>query len=284
MTETTRTPRSGPSAREGERGDSPYFSVAIAKETTLSDLLTHLYVLVPVFDNQKHYLVGDDEMEKLLAKGEGWLGHRPENEEIARRYLKFRPSLFRQALDRLAAEEQPVEESQDRPVDQVEETLERPTSLNEQRIGSVMAAIRASGAAKVLRVIAGKRLALGRLTVVDATNVQPEARKPFVELVRQYHCLPEAIVLDMPERVCQKRNRGRPDRDFAPHVVRNQSSQLRRSLRGLRKEGVRHVFVMENPEEVEGLERFVRREPLRRVHEYVLGVLALESEPVDPRL
>ena len=113
---------------------------------------------------------------------------------------------------------------------------------------------------EVLRFVAGKRLALGRLTVIDATNVQPEARKPLVELARQYHCLPVAIVLDLPERVCQERNRGRPDRDFGPHVVRNQASQLRRSLRGLRKEGFRHVFVMGSPEEVEAA--VVERVPL----------------------
>jgi protein phosphatase len=103
----------------------------------------------------------------------------------------------------------------------------------------------------VLRFIAGKRLALGRLTVIDATNVQPEARKPLVELARQYHCLPVALVLDLPEKVCHERNRLRTDRNFGPHVVRNQSSQLRRSLRVLRKEGFWHVVVMETPEEVE---------------------------------
>jgi polynucleotide kinase-phosphatase len=113
---------------------------------------------------------------------------------------------------------------------------------------------------EVLRFVAGKRLALGRLTVIDATNVQPEARKPLVELARQYHCLPVAVVLDMPERVCQERNRDRPDRDFGPHVVRNQMSQLRRSLRGLRKEGFRHIFVMETPEDVEAAA--VERVPL----------------------
>ncbi len=69
-----------------------------------------------------------------------------------------------------------------------------------------------------------------------------------------------AVVLDMPERVCQERNRDRPDREFGPHVVRNQSSQLRRSRRGLRKEGFRHVFVMETPEEVEAAT--VERVPL----------------------
>jgi len=113
---------------------------------------------------------------------------------------------------------------------------------------------------EVLRFIAGKRLALGRLTVIDATNVQPEGRGPFVELARQYHCLPVALVLDLPEKVCQERNRLRPDRDFGPHVVRNQMSQLRRSLRGLRKEGFRHIFVMETPEEVDAA--IVERVPL----------------------
>src|SRR3954447_7491979 len=72
---------------------------------------------------------------------------------------------------------------------------------------------------EVLRFVAGKRLALGRLTVIDATNVQPEARKPLVELARQYHCLPVAVVLNLPERLCQERNRSRDDRDFGPHVI-----------------------------------------------------------------
>jgi protein phosphatase len=113
---------------------------------------------------------------------------------------------------------------------------------------------------EVLRFIAAKRLALGRLTVVDATNVQPEARKPLVELARQYHGLPVAIVLNLPERTCHERNRDRLDRAFGPHVVRNQASQLRRSLRGLRKEGFRHVYVLDTPEEIEGAT--VERVPL----------------------
>src|SRR5271156_6809746 len=102
----------------------------------------------------------------------------------------------------------------------------------------------------VLRFIAGQRLALGRLTVIDATNVQPEARKPLVHLARQYHCLPVAIVLNLPERLCQERNRSREERNFGPHVVRQQVAQLRRSLRGLGREGFRHVFVLDSPEEV----------------------------------
>jgi len=104
---------------------------------------------------------------------------------------------------------------------------------------------------EVLHFIAAKRLALGRLTVIDATNVQPEARKPLVQLARQYHCLPVAIVLNLPERLCQDRNRSRDERAFGPHVVRQQVSQLRRSLRGLQREGFRHVYILETPEEAD---------------------------------
>src|SRR5271155_1268570 len=103
----------------------------------------------------------------------------------------------------------------------------------------------------LLHYIAGQRLALGRLTVIDATNVQPEARKPLVELARRYHCLPVAIVLDLPAPLCHERNRGRDDRQFGPHVVAQQRSQLRRSLRGLKREGFRHIFVLETVEEIE---------------------------------
>ncbi len=140
-----------------EWGESPYYSVTISKVTTLSDLLKHLYVLVPVFDNQKHYFVGDDEMEKLLEKGKGWLGQHPERDEIARRYLKFQPSLFRQALARLVAEEQPGEaEADERPSERALDGVEESLSLNEQRLGAVMAAIRSSGARRVIDLGCGE--------------------------------------------------------------------------------------------------------------------------------
>ena len=83
----------------------------------------------------------------------------------------------------------------------------------------------------VLQFIAAKRLAAGRLTVIDATNTQPEARKPLVALARQYHMIPVAIVLDLPEKLCQARNQTRADRAFGAHVVRRQVQELRRSLR-----------------------------------------------------
>jgi len=113
---------------------------------------------------------------------------------------------------------------------------------------------------ETLHFIARKRLARGLLTVVDATNVQAEARKPLVEIAREYHLLPVAIVLNMPERTCQERNQKRPDRNFGPHVVRNQMQDLRRSLRGLEREGFRHVFTLSSPEEIEAVE--IVRQPL----------------------
>ena len=105
----------------------------------------------------------------------------------------------------------------------------------------------------VLHYIAGKRLAAGRLTVADATNVKPEDRKPLIELARQFHCLPVAIVLNMTERVCQERNRVRTDRQLGDHVARNQLNNLRRSLRGLEREGFRHVLILASPEEAESI-------------------------------
>ena len=112
---------------------------------------------------------------------------------------------------------------------------------------------------ELVRFIASKRLAAGRLTVIDATNVQPESRKPLVQLAREFHVLPVALVLDVPEKVCHERNRERADRNFGPHVVRNQLQQLHRSLRGLEREGFRHVHVLK-PEHLEQLE--LERQPL----------------------
>jgi 3' terminal RNA ribose 2'-O-methyltransferase Hen1 len=140
-----------------EWGDSPYFSVAIRHTTTLADLLTHLYVLIPVFDSRKHYFVGDDETEKLLARGEGWLARHPEKEEIARRYLRFQPGLYRMALSRLVLEEEPVEGEDETPEkERAEEKLEQPLSLNEQRLMTVLAALRSSGARRVLDLGCGE--------------------------------------------------------------------------------------------------------------------------------
>ena len=109
----------------------------------------------------------------------------------------------------------------------------------------------ATGAAfDVLHFIAGKRLDAGRLTVVDATNVQPDARRQLVALARAHDVLPVAIVLDLPERVCVERSAGRTDRDVGAAVIRRQRDQLRRSLKHLAKEGFRRVHVLRSEQDV----------------------------------
>ncbi|MDQ3576871.1 MAG: polynucleotide kinase-phosphatase, partial [Actinomycetota bacterium] len=103
----------------------------------------------------------------------------------------------------------------------------------------------------LLHHIAGVRLRRGLLTVVDATNVQADARKSLVALAREHDVLPVTIVLDVPESLCAERSLARTDRGFGPDVVRRQRDQLRRSLRGLAKEGFRRVHVLASVEEIE---------------------------------
>lgn len=134
-----------------EWGESPYYTVELTKTTTLKELLAHLYVLISVFDHHKHYYVGGDEMDKLLAKGAGWLAAHPQREAIAFRYLKHAPSLARQALAQLAQDEDPTAARLDD-----DEPAERPDSLNDQRLGAVLAALRASGAKRVLDLGCGE--------------------------------------------------------------------------------------------------------------------------------
>ena len=121
---------------------------------------------------------------------------------------------------------------------------------------------------EVLHFIAARRLEGAKLTVVDATNVQTEARKPLIALAREYHVLPVAIVFNRSERVCQDRNRTRQDRDFGPHVIRQQSQQLRRSIRNLKREGFRHIFEFSTPEEIDDI--VIERQSLwnNRKHEH----------------
>jgi protein phosphatase len=113
---------------------------------------------------------------------------------------------------------------------------------------------------EVLHFIAGRRLEAGKLVVVDATNVQPEARKSLVALAKQHHVLAVAIVLDVPGSVCTERNLARPDRDFGGHVVRNQRSQLHRWLGGLRREGFHKNWILHGVDEIETTK--VQRQPL----------------------
>ncbi|MEN8216625.1 MAG: polynucleotide kinase-phosphatase [Pseudomonadota bacterium] len=107
---------------------------------------------------------------------------------------------------------------------------------------------------EVLGFIAAKRLAAGKLTVIDATNVQTEARKPLLALAREHHVLSAAIVFNLPESLCHERNKQRADRNFGPHVIRQQRGNLRRSLRYIKREGFRHITIFDSVEKVEAAE------------------------------
>lgn len=137
-----------------EWGESPYYSVELQHTLPLARLLQHLYVLIPVFDGKKHYYIGPDEVEKLLAKGEPWLAEHPERETITRRYLPKRHSLVRQALARLAEDD--ASELDEDDVAPEPARTERELSLHEQRLGAVLAALRASGAKRVLDLGCGE--------------------------------------------------------------------------------------------------------------------------------
>ena len=146
-----------------EWGDSPYFSMSLSSECRLRDLLAHLYVLLPVLDDDKHYWVGDDEVDKLLRFGEGWLGSHPQRDLISRRYLKHQRGLVRQALGQLldAGQADPgiAAERQERE----EERLEAPLRLGEQRIQAVLATLRTLGATRVLDLGCGEGRLMGEL-------------------------------------------------------------------------------------------------------------------------
>jgi 3' terminal RNA ribose 2'-O-methyltransferase Hen1 len=139
-----------------EWGPSRYFSVALKSELRVRDLLTHLYVLLPVLDDDKHYWVGDDEVDKLLRRGEGWLKSHPERELITKRYLKHQKWLASEALERLIGEEEPSVDEEAETKSLAEEKIERPLSLAEQRVGAVLAVLRGADAQRVLDLGCGE--------------------------------------------------------------------------------------------------------------------------------
>jgi 3' terminal RNA ribose 2'-O-methyltransferase Hen1 len=143
-------------------GSSEYFTVSLAVTARLSDLLSQLYVLIPVLDAEKHYWVGDAEVEKLLRHGEGWLATHPEREMIAQRYLKYR-HLVSQALRQLADEDNTDPDAVGEAHAQEEAELEKRISLQEQRLGSVMAVLKGTAARRVIDLGCGEGSLLQRL-------------------------------------------------------------------------------------------------------------------------
>jgi 3' terminal RNA ribose 2'-O-methyltransferase Hen1 len=136
--------------RVPEWGASEYFTVTLTGTLRLRDLLSHVYVLVPVLDDEKHYWIGDDEVAKLLRHGEGWLARHPERELIARRYLKHQRSLTDAALAQLADEDDTDRDATDAQDSDAEDTLEASIGLQHQRLEAVLAALHDRGVSRVL--------------------------------------------------------------------------------------------------------------------------------------
>jgi 3' terminal RNA ribose 2'-O-methyltransferase Hen1 len=152
--EATRLPLD---ARFPEWGDSPYFSLRLRATKRLRDMLTHLYVLIPVLDESKHYFVNRDEIDKLLHRGQEWLATHPLRDEIAKRYLRRDRILTREALERLAEMDGEVDpDAKEETSDAQEEAVERPISLHEQRLTAVVEVLKASGARSVLDLGCGE--------------------------------------------------------------------------------------------------------------------------------
>lgn len=137
-------------------GQSRYFTVTLEGQCRLAELLTHLYVLIPVLDNDKHYWVGDAEVDKLLRHGAGWLAQHPEKETIATRYLKYQRRLAREALARLADDDDPDPEMTRTQQTDAESALEQPLRLQQLRIATVVQTLLESGARRVLDLGCGE--------------------------------------------------------------------------------------------------------------------------------
>lgn len=172
-----------------EWGESRYWTITLSGNKRIQDVLQHLYVLLPVLDDDKHYWVGQDEIEKLLRRGAGWLSSHPEREEITRRYLKHQHGLTREALARLTEqEEDPDEIAEQHATEEV--ILEERISLNQQRLGAVLAALRQSGAKRVLDLGCGEGRLLSLLLAdssfaeILAIDVSPRVLERAAERLR----------------------------------------------------------------------------------------------------
>ncbi len=156
-----------------EWGDSIYHAVELRGTIRLQDLLSHLYVLIPVLDDDKHYWVGDDEIDKLMRHGEGWLAGHPERELIVHRYLKHQRHLTREALSQLLDDSADDPDATEAAHAREEEKVEAKISLNEQRLGAVLAALKANGAMRILDLGCGEGKLLRLLL----------AEKQFTEII-----------------------------------------------------------------------------------------------------
>ena len=156
-------------ADDWERG--PYRNLTLSGQQSLAALLAHLYVLIPVLDDDKHYYVGEDELEKLLRRGEGWLADHPERRFITQRYLRHQRRLAREAIARLSEGDPdpggvPWQDTSEESIE-IEESMERPIRLHDLRLEAVTTVLREHGAARVLDLGCGEGRLLQNLLRID---------------------------------------------------------------------------------------------------------------------
>lgn len=170
-----------------EWGDGPYFTVDLAATVRLADLLSHLYVLVPVLDDEKHYWIGHDEVEKLLRHGEGWLATHPEKEQITARYLRRHGKLVKSALAKLATDDETDPDEVAAEHEAGEERLEEKVNLHERRLAAVLEVLKASGAKRVVDLGCGEgkllRLLANEPRFAEVVGLDVSARS--LEFARQ---------------------------------------------------------------------------------------------------
>ncbi|MCE1246860.1 MAG: 3' terminal RNA ribose 2'-O-methyltransferase Hen1 [Firmicutes bacterium] len=148
-----------------EWGESSYYTLDLQCEKTVSELLTHLYVLLPVLDDEKHYWVGDDEVSKLMHRGEGWLSSHPEKKLIVERYLKHRHYLAREAFARLGDDESKENENQEG-YKSPEDAIESRIPLKDLRYAGITEVLKAAGCRKIIETGCGE----GRMLMVLAKD------------------------------------------------------------------------------------------------------------------
>ena len=230
-----------PAAQDGAE-QARYVTLRLSGRARLSALLTHLYVLIPVLDNAKHYWVGEDEVEKLLARGAGWLQDHPAKDLITRRYLRHRGALARVALERLAPETREEAAPPERRA-APEDALEAPLRLNDERLGAVVEALRSAGARVIADLGCGEGKLLYRLV-----------RERWVE--RLYGVDPAARELEWAAKRLKLREHGGPPEG---RVTLLHSSLTYRDRRWAEADAAALVEVVEHlePDRLPALERIV---------------------------
>jgi len=294
-------------------GESRYFNVTLRANVTVHDALSHVYVCIPVLDAQKHYWVGDDEVEKLLRHGAGWLAEHPHRNAITRRYLKHKKRLVFEALQRLIPQEPEEEEEKQEQQASEEAAIEKKISLNEQRMQRVLEVLRQHGAATIVDLGCGegrllrdliKERAFTRVGGMDVSTRALEVAREKLHVDRLPARLAEKLSIFQGSLVYRDQRLREYEAATAVEVIEHldppRLSAFERVIFGETKP---RLLIVTTPNvefnvRFESLPagklrhrdhrfewtRFVQRQPLRRVHECVFGVLALESEPVDPRL